>query len=939
IGNEKSVINGALNANGQVWILNSNGVLFGKNASINTSGILATTAQLSDQDFQNGTYNFKDTTANSVINEGTITIENGGSVILASNEVKNTGSIKAIKGKIHLVGADSYSLNLNGNSLVNLKVEKGVLDALVENSGTILADGGEIYLTTNAVDELLKGVVNNTGIIEANSIDDLTGYVELFAHGGTAQIGGEINAKDGFVETSGKYFDFLGADIQAGEWLIDPVNVTIDSTLASAIASALVSGDVIISTDGSNIPDTSSNQNDGEGNIYVNSAINWISNTLTLSATNNIFINESLSATYIPPFFVGQTVPAAAKLQLFYGQGAVNSNNESNYYVNAPINLNQGSEFSTKLGSDGAVIDWTIIKNLSELQNINNDLTNNYVLGADIDASDTFSWDNGKGFEPIGDDTTKFIGKFDGLGHVIRNLIITRGNETDVGLFSAIEGKVQNIGLEDVYIIGGKNVGGLVGSMHTNSSVVNSYTTGTIKGEEYIFDGDESRNSENIGGLIGVIHSGASEVKNSFSLVDVTGRKSIGGLIGLTESGTKVSNSYAQGEVELFSTNSGSYPYRAGGLIGEAKGTIENSYATGNVQGQDGNGSLVGGLVGISEAVIKNSYATGTVNGTANTGGLVGANKGTISSSYSTGEVSSGNEHIGGLVGINEGGIISSSYSTGTVSGSQSIGGLVGYNRQGTISSSYSTGTVSGNYRVAGLVGHNYEGDVTNSYWDTQTSGLSTSAQGEGKTTSELQNIDTFKQAGWDIVGDESLAPNNYPVLVTKNGVTRWTMYEGELNQGSDQGEKPTPTIQTPTTQNNDIQKVITTIVNKKEVDVEIPKNIEVKTNTPQLEIVKPKTPQMQQTTTTLAKNIGLENSNINIVSKTDSGENANTIVTLGEIKTAMQEQPSGDTNSNLVTQEVRVPLSKNSIVDLVNGGVNLPSGVEQQFFVVGDEN
>ncbi|MGD9555351.1 MAG: filamentous hemagglutinin N-terminal domain-containing protein, partial [Arcobacteraceae bacterium] len=180
IGNEKSIINGALNANGQVWILNSNGVLFGKNASINTAGLLATTAQLSDMDFNAGNYHFKNATANSVINEGTITISDAGSVILASNEVRNQGTIKAIKGKVHLVGSSEYTINLNGNSLVNLKVNKGVLDALVENSGHIIADGGEIYLTTNAVNELLKGVVNNTGVIEANSLDGLTGHVELF---------------------------------------------------------------------------------------------------------------------------------------------------------------------------------------------------------------------------------------------------------------------------------------------------------------------------------------------------------------------------------------------------------------------------------------------------------------------------------------------------------------------------------------------------------------------------------------------------------------------------------------------------------------------------------------------------------------------------------------------------------------------------------------
>lgn len=298
IGTEKSVINGALNANGQVWILNSNGVLFGKNASINTSGLLATTAELSDNDFNAGNYNFKNATANSIINEGTIEVVNNGSVVLASNEVANEGTIKAVKGNIHLVGANSYSINLNGNSLVNLTVDKGVLDALVKNLGNIIADGGEIYLTTNAVNELLKGVVNNTGIIEANSLDGITGKVELFAHGGEVQVGGIIKAKDGFVETSGKDFKFNSAKIEAAEWLIDPINITIDSTLASAIETALGSGNVTISTDGTNTPDTSSGESGSEGNINVDSAISWsANNTLTLSAYNNIYVNDNITHT------------------------------------------------------------------------------------------------------------------------------------------------------------------------------------------------------------------------------------------------------------------------------------------------------------------------------------------------------------------------------------------------------------------------------------------------------------------------------------------------------------------------------------------------------------------------------------------------------------------------------------------------------------------
>jgi len=295
IGNERSIINGALNANGQVWILNSNGVLFGKNASINTSGLLATTAQLSDSNFNAGNYTFENSTANTVVNLGTIEVANNGSVVLASNEVRNEGTIKAVKGKVHLVGADSYSLNLNGNSLVSLTVEKGVLDALVENSGTISASGGEIYLTTNAVNELLKGVVNNTGVVEANSMDGLTGKVVAFAHGGEIQTGGSFSAKDGFVETSGKEFTFNDAKIEAGEWLIDPVNITVDATLSSTIVAALDSADVTIDV---NTGTGGTNSGSGtNGDITVNSAISWATaKNLTLYAERNIILNADITS-------------------------------------------------------------------------------------------------------------------------------------------------------------------------------------------------------------------------------------------------------------------------------------------------------------------------------------------------------------------------------------------------------------------------------------------------------------------------------------------------------------------------------------------------------------------------------------------------------------------------------------------------------------------
>jgi len=353
IGNEKSVIDGALNANGQVWILNSNGVLFGKNASINTSGLIATTKSLSDADFQAGNYTLSGDSKASVINLGTVEIANGGYAALLANTVSNEGTIRALKGKIELVGGDSFSINLNGNSLVNLTVTKGVLDALVENKGALIAEGGEIYLTTNAVNDLLKGVVNNTGLIEAQTLDDVAGKIELYAHGGEVKVGGAITtgAEEGFVETSGKTFSIdPSASIITGEWLLDPVSISIDSTLASAIMSALGSGSVTISTDGGNTPSTSSGESGSAGDINVNSAISWSTNkTLTLLAFNDININANLT----------HTGTSAGGMIFLYGQGT-SDGGTSKYSVNNSATVTSPS-LQWRKGSDHASARYAIV--------------------------------------------------------------------------------------------------------------------------------------------------------------------------------------------------------------------------------------------------------------------------------------------------------------------------------------------------------------------------------------------------------------------------------------------------------------------------------------------------------------------------------------------------------------------------------------------------
>ena len=257
---------------------------------------------------------------------------------------------------------------------------------------------------------------------------------------------------------------------------------------------------------------------------------------------------------------------------------------------------------------------------------------------ADIDASETSGWDSGQGFSPIGTQATPFTGTYDGDGFTITGLFIDR-TSGGVGLFGYIVGAtvLTDIGLLEVDISGGGDVGGLVGDVEYSSgssfTISGSYTTGTVS------------SSGSAGGLLGHDGKGGGTFTNNYSTADVSSTGSdVGGLIGYTR-GPSVSNSYATGNV--------TGTHGIGGLIGvfESGGeTVSKSYATGHVSGLTG----IGGLIGVLYySNLSNSYATGNVNGNTNTGGLVGDYEGdtsTMTNSYASGNVSEGTR-AGGLVG------------------------------------------------------------------------------------------------------------------------------------------------------------------------------------------------------------------------------------------------------------------------------------------------
>lgn len=181
------------------------------------------------------------------------------------------------------------------------------------------------------------------------------------------------------------------------------------------------------------------------------------------------------------------------------------------------------------------------ISNLEDLDQVREDLSANYMLVSDIDASPTEEWNYNEtsgeymGWDPIGDSSqdSQFKGGFDGNGHKIENLFINRPSEDYVGLFGyANNSDIENIGVTKVDVTGNSHVSSLVGTNYGN--ITRSYSTGEVSSEYYG------------GGLVG---TNRENVSKSYAITDVYGNTYIGGLAGYSNG--VIIESYSAGHSDI----------------------------------------------------------------------------------------------------------------------------------------------------------------------------------------------------------------------------------------------------------------------------------------------------------------------------------------------------------------------------------------------------
>lgn len=394
------------------------------------------------------------------------------------------------------------------------------------------------------------------------------------------------------------------------EWIPSGTGSTVS---VNTIQSKLAQGAVTIGTG------TDSDGGTEEGDITVSNALSWDANTLTLTAANALNINAVMTAGGTAGLVLN-TAPVISPLgsNLFYNTGLINVGMGGDGFIGRVDFTGSGNTMT--INGEPAVI----VTTLGTESDIGNDVglqgmrgAGHYVLGADIDASPTASWNGGLGFTPMTLTTadvsgTEWAGAFNGLGHTIDGLTINRpAPVSGVGLFQTIAyGTTRNLGLTNVDIIGRSPTGALAGRVVFAQDVANVYVTGSVTG------------TTDVGGIGGLTHSHVG-FSNIYSSASVTGSgDNVGGLLGSVEDRVWIDKAYTTGNIGGFDM--------VGGLVGwywgisGTVGSVTNSYSSATITANYGCG-LIGGLDSglYAERLVDTSYFTGLLASTYPSASLI----------------------------------------------------------------------------------------------------------------------------------------------------------------------------------------------------------------------------------------------------------------------------------------------------------------------------
>jgi filamentous hemagglutinin family protein len=229
-GPEASAILGRLTANGTVFLVNPNGILIGPGAKIDVGGLVAATANITNENFMAGRYKFDEVVNRNavIVNRGEITAHAGGLVALVAPGVENSGVIRAELGRVVLASGNRFTLDPFGDKLIAFAIDDRVaarltdvdgrpLSAYVNQAGKIEAPGGGILLAASAVRSVLDNVINTSGVVRATSFAQRGGEIVLLGGDeGVVRVAGALDASGVTQNARGGVVDVRGETIAVG---------------------------------------------------------------------------------------------------------------------------------------------------------------------------------------------------------------------------------------------------------------------------------------------------------------------------------------------------------------------------------------------------------------------------------------------------------------------------------------------------------------------------------------------------------------------------------------------------------------------------------------------------------------------------------------------------------------------------------------------------
>jgi filamentous hemagglutinin family protein len=734
-GNTPTSIAGSLTANGQVYLVNPNGIAITATGVVNTSGgFVASTLWISDADFESGKRIFTGNGASAeVSNAGIITVGRGGYAALIGGTVSNSGSIFVPLGKVGLGSGERATLDFSGDGFlqVALPTAAGGTGAMINNAGSIRVNGGSVIISAATAREAARNAINISGLVQARSIGGQTGSIFIGGGtGGAVNISGRLSATSrlatgGAIAVTGQSIALQGATIDAagasgggtinigggrqGQGVLahaDTVTIDAQTTIRADATNTGQGGAVVVWSDQlTRFAGTisarggASSGNGGEAEVSGKAQLAYTGFT-DLSATNglfgtllldpyNVYISNDVGNTSgsftanVDNSFINvgtlQTALSAANVTISTGSSGSSGAQAGNITVVSP--LTWATATTLTMNAVGAIA-------------INAPITITGAGGLALTAtaqpgvtSTGLTFGNGASVDY---GATDLGGRFR-LNGVNYKLVYTMAQLDAIDAVNALNGNALTLygsGLTANYALatdlnatGTTYTRALIGTNSTDNAATRFF--GRLDGLGHTITGlTINAQAANYIGLIGYKQDGSV---SNLGLVggSVTGNETVGALIGITDNSI-----------------------------------IQQVFASTTVSGQNATGGLIGHLWKMS--LVQGSYATGNVTGDLRTGGFAGT--------------------------VDFGGILQNSYATGTVTGNDTTGGLVGIYSQsatpGIIQTSYASGAVTGVIKTGGLIGetNSNSGAITiNSYWDTQTTGVATSAGGTGLTTAQLQ--------------------------------------------------------------------------------------------------------------------------------------------------------------------------------------------------------